>query len=122
MGSPFQLALKSALKSFFSLSLIHRCSEDSTLVYDYEVNAVQRFNLEAFRFMGESANAVVYLHCAVEACRKGDNSSSCALGCVRGNDSKRRRRSLVLDTIGQETVTIGPVYKNDAEPAEEGER
>ena len=72
--------------------------------------------------MGESANAVVYLHCAVEACRKGDNSSSCAQGCVQGNGSKRRRRSLVLDTIGQETVTIGPVYKNDAEPAEEGER
>lgn len=96
------------------------CNEDATLVYDYEESAVQQFSLDAFRFMGVSADAVVYLHCAVEACRKGDNSSRCAQGCVEDNGSKRRRRSLVLDSIGQETVTVGPVYKKvDDEPAQE---
>lgn len=105
------------LKTVFSLSLIHRCGEDETLVYDYEESAVQQFSLDAFRFMGESADSVVYLHCAVEACRKGDNSSRCARGC----ESKRRRRSLVLDSVGSETVTVGPIYKNVDEPAEKGE-
>lgn len=89
-------------------------------MFDYEENAVQQFSLDAFRFMGESADSVVYLHCAVEACRKGDNSSRCAQGCVE-NSSKRRRRSLVLDSVGSETVTVGPIYKNVDEPAEKGE-
>lgn len=92
------------------------------MVYDYEENAVQQFSLDAFRFMAESADAVVYLHCAVEACRKGDNSSRCAQGCVEDNGSKRRRRDLVLDTVGEETVTIGPVNRKYAESAKEGER
>ena len=92
-------------------------------MYDYEENAVQQFTLDAFRFMGESANSVVYLHCAVEACRKGDNSSRCSQGCVEDNGSKRRRRSLVLDSVGSETVTLGPVYKRSYdEPQDEGER
>ena len=89
-------------------------------MYDYQENAVQQFTLDAFRFMAESANSVVYLHCAVEACRKGDNSSRCYQGCVEDNGSKRRRRSLVLDSVGSETVTVGPVYKNVDEPAQEG--
>lgn len=92
------------------------CGEDETLVYNYEENAVQQFSMGAFRFMGESADPVVYLHCAVEACRKGDNSSRCAQGCVEDN-GKRRRRSLVLDSVAQQTVTVGPVYKTDAAPA-----
>lgn len=94
------------------------CGEDETLVYDYEESAVQQFSLDAFRFMGESADSVVYLHCAVEACRKGDNSSRCARGC----ESKRRRRSLVLDSVGSETVTVGPIYKNVDEPAEKEQK
>lgn len=118
----FMLLLCILLSNFSFLSLIHRCNEDATLVYDYEESAVQQFRLDAFRFMGVSADAVVYLHCAVEACRKGDNSSRCAQGCEEDNGSKRRRRSLVLDSIGQETVTVGPVYKKvDDEPAQEGE-
>lgn len=104
------------------MSFIYRCKEDDTLVYDYEENAVQQFSLDAFRFMAENADAVVYLHCAVEACRKGDSSSRCAQGCVEDNGSKRRRRDLVLDTVGEETVTVGPVNKKYAEPAKEGER
>ena len=92
------------------------------MVYDYEENAVQQFNLEAFRFVGVNADSVVYLHCAVEACRKGDNSSRCFQGCLEDNGSKRRRRSLLQDSLGQETVTIGPVYKQEVdEPAQEGE-
>ena len=72
--------------------------------------------------MGVNADAVVYLHCAVEACRKGDNSSRCAQGCVKDNGSKRRRRSLLQDSIGQEVVTVGPVYEKEVdEPAQEGE-
>lgn len=89
-------------------------------MYDYKESAVQQFSLDAFRFMGESADSVVYLHCAVEACRKGDSSSRCAQGCVEDN-GERRRRSLVLDSVGSETVTVGPIYKNVDEPAEEGE-
>ena len=112
----------SSLKFFFSLSFIYRCNKDDTLVYDYEESAVQQFSLDAFRFMAENADPVVYLHCAVEACRKGDNSSRCAQGCVEDNDSKRRRRDLVLDTVGQETVTVGPVNKKYAEPVQEGKR
>lgn len=117
----YVVALSSSLKSFFSLSFIHRCNEDDTLVYNYEESAVQQFTLDAFRFMGESADAVVYLHCSVEACRKGDNSSRCAQGCVEDNGPIRRRRDLVLDTVGTKTVTVGPVNKKDVEPVKEGE-
>lgn len=115
------LLLYILLSNLSFLSLLHRCGEDETLVYNYEENAVQQFSLDAFRFMRESADPVVYLHCAVEACRKGDNSSRCAQGCVEDNGSKRRRRSLVLDSVAQQTVTVGPVYKTDAAPAANGE-
>ena len=126
--SPLQLAPSLCCCSIFCsqiclfLFLLHRCGDDDTLVYNYEESAVQQFSLDAFRFMGESAGSVVYLHCAVEACRKGDNSSRCAQGCLEDNNSKRRRRSLVLDSVAQQTVTVGPVYKTTAAPAANGER
>ena len=89
-------------------------------MFDYEENAVQRFIMDAFRFLEESAGAVVYLHCSVEACRKGDNSSRCAQGCIQSNS--RKRRSLELDAVSQQTVSIGPVTAEDFQPQEQGER
>ncbi|KAJ7361735.1 hypothetical protein OS493_014375 [Desmophyllum pertusum] len=53
------------------------CGKDATLVFDYEENAVQQFSLDAFRFLGVSSDSLVYLHCSVEACRKGDSESRC---------------------------------------------
>lgn len=88
-------------------------------MFDYEENAVQQFNLDAFRFLGVSADTVVYLHCAVEACRKGDSESRCAQGCI--DSGNRTRRSLVLDSVAQQTVTVGPVTRRIAAPAQKGE-
>lgn len=96
------------------------CKEDDTLVFDYEENAVQRFIMDAFRFLEESAGAVVYLHCSVEACRKGDNSSRCAQGCIPSNS--RKRRSLELDAVSQQTVSIGPVTAEDFQPQEQAQK
>lgn len=83
------------------------CGKDETLDFDYELSAVQRFQLDAFRFLGESADAVVYLHCSVEACRSADNDSRCAEGCT--DSARRKRRGAQFDAITEETVTIGPV-------------
>ena len=68
---------------------------------------MQRFQLDAFRFLGESADAVVYLHCSVEACRSADNDSRCAEGCTE--NARRKRRGAQFDALTEETVTIGPV-------------
>ena len=86
--------------------------------FTYDESAVQRFNLEVFRFLGESSGSTVYLHCAVEACRKGNNESRCAEGCVRGNS--RKRRGLELDSVGEQTVSIGPLTAEDIQPQEQG--
>ena len=89
-------------------------------MFNYEENAVQRFTLDAFRFLQENAGSTVYLHCAVEACRKGDSESRCAKGCIR--DNVRKRRGLVLDSVQKQTVTIGPLTAEDIQPQEQGER
>lgn len=95
------------------------CAEDETLEFIYDEKAVQRFNLEVFRFLGESSGSTVYLHCAVEACRKGNNESRCAEGCVRGNS--RKRRGLELDSVGEQTVSIGPLTAEDIQPQEQAQ-
>ena len=83
-------------------------------MWDYEESAVQQFKLDAFRFLRENADAEVYLHCDVEACRKGDSESRCAKGC---EPKTRKRRSLVKDAMQPQTVTIGPVYKQQKDVA-----
>ena len=86
--------------------------------FTYKQNAVQRFNLKAFRFLGESSGSTVYLHCAVEACRKGNNESRCFKGCER--DNSRKRRGLELDSVAEQTVSIGPLTAEDIQPQEQG--
>lgn len=90
-------------------------------MFDYEENAVQQFSLDAFRFLGVSSDSLVYLHCSVEACRKGDSESRCAKGCE--DNGSRKRRGLVLDSVARQTVSIGPVHKLTKAPAavEQGE-
>lgn len=95
------------------------CGEDETLVFNYEENAVQRFTLGAFRFLQESTGSTVYLHCAVEACRKGDNESRCAEGCIQ--DNSRKRRTLERDIIDAETVSVGPLTAEDIQPREQAQ-
>ena len=75
-------------------------------MFDYQEDAVQRFNLAAFRFLRESADSVVYLHCSVEACRKDNTDSRCAEGC---QENGRKKRGLYLDAASIQTVSIGPV-------------
>lgn len=85
------------------------CKEekDPSIVFNYKESNVQRFQMGAFRFLGESLNSNVYLHCDVEACRKGDNDSRCAKGC---ESIRRRRRSSLASNAGTEqTVTLGPM-------------
>ena len=76
------------------------------MVYNYEESAVQQFSIDAFRFLQESSE-VVHLHCMVEACRMGDNSSKCFEGCASG--SKRKRRALELDAAEGQIMTLGPI-------------
>ncbi|XP_068707140.1 ZP domain-containing protein-like [Montipora foliosa] len=84
--------------------------DDPTIVFDYMESNVQHFQLGAFRFMGESVDTDVYLHCDVEACRKGDNESRCAKGCEDG--SIRKRRDLVRDFAeSRQEMTIGPIKR-----------
>lgn len=89
------------------------------MVWNYEENSVQQFQMGAFRFLSASADATVYLHCEVEACRKGDSESRCAKGCE--DDGSRKRRSLVLDALAKQSVTIGPVRATKRAKVEQGE-
>lgn len=82
--------------------------DDPTLVYNYQESYVQQFQLGAFRFLRESTDSVVYLHCDVEACRKEDSESRCAKGCEKGL-MRRRKRSLFLDAVSKQSVSIGPI-------------
>ena len=89
-------------------------------MYNYEESAVQRFTLDAFRFLGENADAEVYLRCSVEACLKGDNKSRCAKGCE--DNLSRKRRDLSLDALPEQIVTVGPVsgQKQSSVPVHKG--
>ena len=76
-------------------------------MFNYEESSVQQFQIGAFRFLGESLNSVVYLHCDVEACRKGDSESRCAKGCE--GPIRRRRSSLASSAGTEQTVSLGPM-------------
>jgi len=73
-----------------------------------------------FRFLSASADATVFLHCEVEACREGDSESRCAKGCE--DNGSRKRRSLVLDALAKQSVTIGPVRATKRAKVEQGQR
>jgi len=94
--------------------------DDPTLVWNYEEDSVQRFQMGVFRFLSASADATVYLHCEVEACREGDSESRCAKGCE--DNGSRKRRSLVLDALAKQSVTIGPVRATKRAKVEQGQR
>ena len=88
------------------------CKNDETLVFDYDQNAVQRFALDAFYFPEYTGpDDVVYLHCDVQSCRKNDSDSRCAEGCVNSG-IKRTRRDLFRNSL-QQTISVGPVTRND---------
>ena len=88
------------------------CKIDDTLVFDYDQNAVQRFTLDAFYFPAYTGpDDVVYLHCDVQTCRKNDGDSRCAEGCVNSG-IKRNRRDLLRNSLEQ-TISVGPVIRND---------
>ena len=89
------------------------CDIDETLEFDYDQNAVQRFTLDAFYFPAYTGpDDVVYLHCDVQSCRKNDSDSRCAEGCVNNEIMKRKRRDLLRNSLEQ-TISIGPVKRND---------
>ena len=87
---------------------VHRCSVDSSLVFNYQLSSSQRFSVQAFRFLDNFPT--VYLQCDVLVCHVNDTNSRCNNGCV--SEAKRRRR----ETEGMEkkesekyTLSLGPI-------------
>ena len=79
------------------------CSKDNTLQYNYNLSAVQRFSLRAFKFQFEKSSEV-FLHCKLKACLSSDEKSRCSKGCPFG---KRKRRASLFET--DRYLAIGPI-------------
>ena len=101
------------------------------MYYDYKLHNVQRFSIEAFRFL--EGHDTVYLHCELLACHQDSSASRweglypspissrsyvyscfdscrCAQGCSR-NNRKKRSSDIERGTDGTRTyrVRAGPV-------------
>ena len=86
------------------------------MMYEYKEGAVQQFTIGAFRFVLEQSE-VVHLHCQVEACREGDNTTKCHQGCSEG----RKRRALELDAAEGQVMTVGPLVLTAPQNAQQGQ-
>jgi hypothetical protein len=86
------------------------CDKDETIRhYSYGMSSVQRFSLQAFRFLSE--HRFVYLHCDLVVCHRYDYNSTCA----RSTSCSRRYRRDVdqqsQDVSGMYALSFGPVMK-----------
>ena len=91
------------------ISVIHfSCDKDETIRhYSYGLSRVQRFSIQAFRFL--SQHRFVYLHCDLVVCHGYDYNSTCARST---SCSKRYRRDVDKgsdDASSMYSLSFGPV-------------
>ena len=83
-----------------------RCTSDATLQhYSAPLAGVQRFSLEAFKFIAD--HPFVFLHCHVILCNSSDPGSICNKSC---SSSDRRRREVSPQENDVYTLGEGPIY------------
>ena len=83
-----------------------RCPSDATLQYhSAPIAGVQRFSLEAFKFIAD--HPFVFLHCHVILCNASDPGSICNKSC---SSSDRRRREVGFQANDVYTLGEGPIY------------
>ncbi|XP_041377499.1 CUB and zona pellucida-like domain-containing protein 1 [Gigantopelta aegis] len=71
----------------------HGCAKDDSVRFlPNPSHNVQRFSMEAFKYIDNSP--AVYLHCDVIVCNGSDNSSRCASGCLTTNPGRRAVRDV----------------------------
>ena len=84
-----------------------RCPSDATLQYhSAPLAGVQRFSLEAFKFIAD--HPFVFLHCHVILCNASDPGSICNKSCSAKGD--RRRREVSPQENDAYTLGEGPIY------------
>ena len=89
---------------FDAISL--RCPSDATLQYhSAPLAGVQRFSLEAFKFIAD--HPFVFLHCHVILCNASDPGSICNKSC---SSRDRRRREVSPQENDVYTLGEGPIY------------
>ena len=97
--------------SYFCVSHFS-CDRDETIRhYTYGISPVQRFSMQAFRFLSE--HRFVYLHCDLVVCHRYDYNSTCAQST---SCSKRYRRGVderSHDVSGMYPLSFGPVMKGE---------
>ena len=83
-----------------------RCPNDVTLKYHSAPSvSVQRFSLEAFKFIAD--HPFVFAHCHVIVCNATDPGSKCAKRC---SSSGRGRREVAAHTNEVNSLVQGPLY------------
>ncbi|CAH3023184.1 unnamed protein product, partial [Porites evermanni] len=83
------------------------CPSDTTLqYYSAPLAGVQRFSLEAFKFIAD--HPFVFLHCHVILCNASDPGSICNKSCSAKGDRRRREVSPQENDIY--TLGEGPIY------------
>ena len=101
----FNSVIKVVLPLFDLISL--RCPSDATLQYhSAPLAGVQRFSLEAFKFIAD--HPFVFLHCHVILCNASDPGSICNKSCSAEGD--RRRREVSPQENDVYTLGEGPIY------------
>ena len=100
----FNSVIKVVIPLFDFISL--RCPSDATLQYhSAPLAGVQRFSLEAFKFIAD--HPFVFLHCHVILCNASDPGSICNKSC---SSSDRRRREVSPQENDAYTLREGPIY------------
>ena len=106
-----QSRLRLKWKVFFCLFVclfvcLFRCSNDVTVKYLSAPSFnVQRFSLEAFKFIAD--HPFVFVHCHVIVCNATDPGSKCAKSC---SSSGRGRREVAAHTNDVYSLVQGPLY------------
>ena len=112
------------LKTFFVTIFVidFSCDKDETIRhYSYGLSRVQRFSMQAFRFISE--HRFVYLHCDLVVCYIYDYNSTCS----RSTSCPRRYRRDVDERLHDSSrvysLSFGPVMlgKEPIDPNTEGQ-
>ncbi|XP_038070717.1 uncharacterized protein LOC119739745 [Patiria miniata] len=90
------------------------CIRDNTVALHPSLHPdIERFDIDAFAFVGSLPKPVVYVHCDMLLCNSSDAGSRCAIGCQNGTSgsplSLRRRHARSASGSRSYAITQGPI-------------
>jgi hypothetical protein len=91
-------------------TFLYSCDKDETIRhYTYGMSSVQRFSMQAFRFI--SQHRFVYLHCDLVVCHRYDSNSTCSRSTSCSQRFRRDVGEKSDDVSGMYALSFGPIMQ-----------